>query len=153
MSITPTFTGEVQLAGCNWSHNSGSKITFWLPDDSQLDVFRDLTAKKGKQAGHRFMCVLVEIGDDELPIEPSPAQEIEPKTKAGELCIMACNFCKDPLFLKWLGVADEHTARLRILELCQCASRKDLDSDPYFANLFHAYVRSPFMLWKWKREE
>jgi len=69
----PTFQGEVQLAGWRESHNSGATVTFWLPCSDDLGPFRGLTAKKGGLAGHRFACVLVEIGDDETPVDKSPS--------------------------------------------------------------------------------
>lgn len=67
--MTPTFQDEVQLAGWSETHTGGPKVTFWLQDAEQLAVFKALTARKGNTAGHRFACVLVEIGDDEQPVQ------------------------------------------------------------------------------------
>lgn len=67
--VVATFQGEVQLAGWKETHSSGVTVTFWLPDTADLDAFRALTVRKGNQAGHRFACVLVEIGDDEQPVQ------------------------------------------------------------------------------------
>jgi hypothetical protein len=74
-TITPTFSGEFQLAGWSESHNGGCKVTFWLADPSELDAFRAMTVRKGQQAGHRLAAVLVEIGDDEQPVQPEPQAE------------------------------------------------------------------------------
>jgi hypothetical protein len=71
--IRPTFSGEFQLAGWSESHNGGCKVTFWLADSSDLDAFRAMTVRKGQQAGHRLAAVLVEIGDDEQPVQPNTA--------------------------------------------------------------------------------
>lgn len=67
---TPVFQDELMLAGWSETHTGGAKVTFWLPDASALDAFRTMTVKKGNTAGQRFACVLVEIGDDEQPVEP-----------------------------------------------------------------------------------
>ena len=67
--IKPTFSGEMQLAGWSQTHTSGNKVTFWLPDDEAMESFKLLTARKGNRAGQRFAAVLVEIGDDELPVD------------------------------------------------------------------------------------
>lgn len=66
--IKPLFSGEMQLAGWSQTHTSGNKITFWLADEEGLEPFKLLTARKGNHAGHRFAVVMVEIGDDELPV-------------------------------------------------------------------------------------
>lgn len=66
--LKPTFQGEVQLAGWKETHTSGVTVTFWLQNPEELDAFRALTVRKGNTAGHRFACVLVEIGDDERPV-------------------------------------------------------------------------------------
>jgi hypothetical protein len=73
--IQATFQGELQLAGWSETHNGGCKVTFWLPDAAELDAFRALTVRKGNTAGHRFMAALVEIGDDEQPVQHEPESE------------------------------------------------------------------------------
>lgn len=77
-----------------------------------------------------------------------------------DLCIMACIFCKEPEFLKWVDVmaaqagydvdipADEAFAKTFITTLCQVTSRNDLDRDPAAAERFHDLVRKPFLQWK-----
>jgi hypothetical protein len=73
-----------------------------------------------------------------------------------ELCIMACCFCRDPVFWRWaLGASKKCTlaegepaAKALILKLCQVTSRNDLDRDPAAAQLFHERVRKPFLEWK-----
>lgn len=66
--IIPTFSGEVMLAGWRENHSNGATITFWLPDSSDLDIFRGLTCRKGNTAGQRFMTVLVLLDDEGNPV-------------------------------------------------------------------------------------
>lgn len=74
---------------------------------------------------------------------PEPA-----KKKVGELCIMACTFCADPMFWEWAGVLNEPDAKQIILDTCGIASRKELDEDAIAASDFHHHIRMPFMEWK-----
>lgn len=73
--ITPTFHGEMQLAGWSESHNSGCKVTFWLQSSEDLEAFRALTVRKGNTAGQRFMAALVEVGDDEQPVRQTAIKD------------------------------------------------------------------------------
>lgn len=109
--MTPTFSGEIQLAGWSDTHNGGAKITFWLPDADNLEVFKGLTAKKGNTAGHRFACVLVEIGDDDLPVTQSAQSETivdhlvdanKTITKGGALAKLAGQWCQSQSFFDWI---------------------------------------------------
>lgn len=93
-----------------------------------------------------------------------------------DLCIMACVFCKEPLFWQWLNNAyplpkpvgrfavhlgeklvgeckpvathDEASAKAEILRVCGVASRNDLDRNPTSAELFHERIRKPYLAWK-----
>jgi hypothetical protein len=133
MSLTPTFQGEVQMRRWSDSSTQGVQVTFALPDASDLEP---LKAKTGK----RFMAVLVEIGDDEQPVQP-PVQR-------GPLCIEACEYSRDPAFWKWAGVTDENAAAEWIKRRCQVDSRKEIDHLRYAADLFRNDVRVPFMRWQ-----
>lgn len=158
MSITPTFQGEMQLAGWNQTHNGGSKVTFWLPDDSDLEPFKGLTAKKGNTAGHRFMVVLVEIGDDEQPVKPTVSDSLTvEKPKGGELSKWAGILCNDPMFWKWLTldtvhlgfeIASNSQARMRVIEICGIMSRAELDHDHAAAKIFREEIMAKFDAWK-----
>jgi hypothetical protein len=150
MSIEPTFTGEIQLAGWSDTHNGGAKITFWLPDAESLEVFKGITSKKGNTAGHRFMAVLVEIGDDEQPVkpEPKPAE----KLKGGELSKRAGILCADPAFLQWLSQEVgapfiESRAAIYLRNACGIQSRAELDHDPIAALTFKREFDIPFSEW------
>jgi hypothetical protein len=135
MSITPAFQGEVQFAGYSDSSRSGPRITLRLHDRAELERF------VGKEA-KRFMCVLVEIGDDEQPVPP--ARQPEPSKKLGPLALSAVQFCKNPKFREWLGVETEQEAADWIKVQCGVQSRRDIDADPYAPHRFHVAVAKPF---------
>jgi hypothetical protein len=71
----PTKSLELMLLGWQDHHNTGFKVTFAITPEDE-DYFRGATAAKGKIAGQRYACVLVEIGPNEEPVEtPVPLPE------------------------------------------------------------------------------
>jgi hypothetical protein len=146
--MTPTFHGEMQLAGWAESHTSGAKLTFWLPESADLEVFRGMTARKGHKAGQRFAVVLVEIGEDELPVPPPvvrPTPAPAPKPKGGELSKLAGRWCADEMFRHWLSVDTAEQAADAIRIPCGVTSRAELDHNADAAQKFHRYFREPFI--------
>jgi hypothetical protein len=141
------FEGEVQLLRWSETSNQGATITLQLADAADLERFKTMTLAKGKQAGQRLAAVMVEVGDNEQPV-------IQPKQKVGELCIMACKFCVDKTFWKWLerhfnaDCTSESEAADIIYDLCEITSRKQLDTDPSAAERFHTVIRRPFIAWR-----
>lgn len=138
------------LAGWSETHNGGAKLTFWLPDASELDAFRTLTVRKGHTAGQRFMAVLVQIGDDELPVRPEAALVPTQKAPLGRLALLAVQFCQHTEFRQWAGqwfdagaLSEDQAADL-IRKTCNIVSRRELDTAPYAAEIFHEQFRKPF---------
>jgi hypothetical protein len=86
-------------------------------------------------------------------VEPVSQPE-EPKQKPGQLCVMAVNFCKDPMFWTWImeahGLAcfNQAEAKEFVLNQCQVESRKELDDLSNAAELFHRLIRRPFLAWR-----
>ena len=54
-----------------------------------------MTARKGNTAGQRMMMALVEIGDDEEPVDQAPKDE----HKGGALARLAGMWCQDASFV------------------------------------------------------
>lgn len=153
-AIRPTFSGELQLAGWSETHNGGCKVTFWLADASDLDAFRALTVRKGNTAGHRFMAVLVEVGDDELPVQQPKQDDQEPK--GGALAKLAGMFCQQSEFWEFLVARSTgptccesvNDAAATIRHICGIESRAELDSNAEAAAIFHEQIRLPYVRWK-----
>jgi hypothetical protein len=117
------YQGEVMLLGWSETSNRGRTITLQLPADGEGHPFSTAVTKHGKTAGQRYAIVMVEIGDDEKPVEKTPSQ-------------IAFLLCKDPAFQHFLNersfatVDDEDSARACICEGCGIKSRGELDKDP-----------------------
>lgn len=147
------FKDEVMLAGWSDSHNGSPKVAFFLRDSSALEAFRNLTVAKGKTAGHRFMMVLVEIGEDEQPVNQTDK-------KGGALTKLAAMFCTQERFWAWASHKDEDCwKRAEALALttnqpaiaaewirltCGVRSRRELDSNQSAAKIFHEKIRIPY---------
>jgi hypothetical protein len=147
------FKDEVMLAGWSDSHNGSPKVVFFLRDSKSLEAFRHLTVAKGKTAGHRFVMVLVELGDDEMPINQSDK-------KGGALTKLAAMFCTQERFWQWARLSDENGwARAEAMAMtskpvevaaewirlvCGVQSRRELDSNPAATKLFHEKIRIPY---------
>ena len=162
--MKPTFQGEMQLMNWGESSQSGAWVKFWIESES-LESFRDLKTKSGKIAGHRMMAVLVEVGDDELPMqrEPEPPASQE-KPKGGPLAKFAgtlCAFSKEekkirerPLFWDFLEsqygepIESEDDAKECIYQECGITSRIELDHNNAAAEIFHRLIRLPFIEWQ-----
>lgn len=147
---TPTFAGEVQLRRWSESNTQGVQVTFALAESADLDKFKGLDGK-------RFMAVLVQIGDDEQPVDarnsgdvPKPGKSRNDREPLGDLCWRAVQWCKDPEFISWMASLaalpsmTEELARNHILLLCGVESRKELDTNPEAARLFNQLIRAPY---------
>jgi hypothetical protein len=88
-------------------------------------------------------------------VQEKPA---EPKESVGPLCQLAVQWCKDEAFQYWSCPAgmisaanpfgqppNEQTAKQFILNQCQVASRRELDTNEQAANRFHTLIRIPYM--------
>lgn len=146
---TTLFSDEVQLCGWSESHNSGAKVTFWLSDPAQLSAFRGMTERKGKTAGQRLAMVLVEIADDETPVE-QPERIPPPKEKMGPLCQLAVKWCADDKFIEWFGLfyclgVDKTDIGEMFKQVLEIDSRKSLDIDERASSRFQTLIRGPYM--------
>ncbi len=147
--MNTTFSGEMQLAGWSESHNGGCKVTFWLPSPDDLEAFRALTVRKGNTAGHRFMAALVEIDDEENPVEPPPnVPAAETRKGVGPLAWEAIQLCRNSEFQAWLtgdGFCGEAAVARMMRDLCGVQSRNEFDTDEKAGTRFIERIRIPFM--------
>ena len=84
-----------------------------------------------------------------------PEQWRQENLKGGPLARLAGMLCNDPKFWEWINdqadfiavVRSADDARGFIVECCEITSRKDLDSNPARARIFHEQIRLPYSNW------
>ena len=165
--LTPTFSGEVQFRRYSDTSTQGTQIVLALADRESLQSFIGLEGK-------RFMAVLVQIGDDELPVDPrnsgdvpKPGKSRNDREPLGDLCWRAVQWCKEPEFYEFIapiydralggqgfGTGDicvgrdvatrEDFCRHAVLVLCEIQTRKELDTNPEAARKFNQLIRGPY---------
>lgn len=131
------YSGEVMLT--NWSDNShrGRTVTFRIGEDEDSHPFREHKTSTRKTAGQRYQMVLVELGDDEKPVEKTPSQ-------------LAFLLCKNEQFWHFINersfvvVDSEEGARSYILEACGVDSRSKLDTNPTARRHWEVMIWEPF---------
>jgi len=136
------YSGEVMLLAWAESNTRGRTVTFQMNEDGEAHPFKDMTVRKGGRAGQRFMMVLVELGDDEKPVEKTPSQ----------LCFLLCQDQQFQYFLNeraLFGDIDcEEKARAFILEACKIDSRSKLDSNMTARATWEATIYQPWLQYK-----
>jgi len=133
------FQGELMLL--NWAESStrGRTVTFLLGEDTETHPFKDFTIRQGKRAGQRFMCVMVQIDENEQPVE-------QRRTGAQRAAML----CKDPEFWNWASsrtfdpVNSKESARQFLLDQLEIDSRGEIDRDANVAERFERIIEIPF---------
>lgn len=150
MSVVPTHQGEVQFVTFADSSKGGPRITLRLHDRDELEAF---VGKEGK----RYMCVLVEIGDDEQPVAyPKDVHYLEcddnNKPLLGPAAYWLVQRCKEPMFQAWLkkeGGFSEDLTEAKAAEIvkswCGVGSRKEIDGNTQSLANFQNLIRGPYM--------
>lgn len=74
--------------------------------------------------------------------------------KIGDACLLACRWCADPQFWRWIEESgggqelmpcnSEAEAKQFVCMVCGIKSRKDIDTDPAALNIWHQYIRKPY---------
>lgn len=140
METKIAFRDELMLL--NWAESSarGRTVTFQLNEEGEAHPFKDFTIRQGKRAGQRFMAVLVQIDDDEQPVE----QRVTSSQQAAILC-------KSPDFWTWASarhvggwIDSEASAREFMLSTLGISSRSEIDRNPEVADKFRRYIVVPF---------
>lgn len=147
MSDIIAYKGELQLKGWAESDKQGRTVRFLCSGDEDDHPFKAFTPNT------RFAVVLVEIGDDEKPVQQEQKASVD-HTKL-KLSNQAALLCKDGDFWLWLGskawgvtVASESTATALVKEFMGIDSRSELDINPGKALKFNSEILLPFREWQ-----
>lgn len=163
-NFTPTFKGELQFRRYSDTSTQGQQVVFAVADREALECF---IGKEGK----RFAAMLVELGDDEQPVDtrkpgdvPNAGKSHIQREPLGDLCWRAVQWCKEPEFASFIvdvfyakypgglpgtpvffdGATQEEFCKHAVQALCGIDSRKELDTNPEAARKFHQYIRGPY---------
>jgi hypothetical protein len=149
--MKPVYKDEVFLLGWSETHNGGAKVTFLLPDSSALEPFKLMTVAKGKTAGQRLACVLVEIGDDEQPAVEQPAKTEEKKTRVhSKWLAMRLKEAEFRAFLQIhyeVQINNEAEADQFVKQLLGIQSKTEIDDVPAVYHRFIATIMEDWKAW------
>lgn len=155
----PTFSGEVQFRRYSDTSTQGASIVLSLADRDELSAF---IGKEGK----RFMAVLVEVGDDEQPVQYQPGSVVPADMvggklvpKIGPICQWLVMRCGEPEFWEFLNAehpgdteaTNADTAAEVVKEVLTIESRKQIDGNRELESAFHRLIRGPYSKWLLRR--
>ena len=133
---------EVSLADWQDNPNSVAWVKCRLPDETHLEIFRGKNrAGRTQKWGQRYQMLLIEIADDEVPMEAE-----EKPIKPRKLSQIAGGLCHDPNFRAWVTSScgepcpDADAAAVFVRDLCGVESRAHLDTDEAAAQAFRALL-------------
>lgn len=135
MTIEASYHGEVRFVRSSFTSKTGPTITLALHDIDELNRVQGMEGK-------RYMLALVEIGDDEQPVQ---------KPKGGALAKLAGMWCELPAFHAWASmisgkrVTNSEEAAEFVRLTCLIQSRSELDNDELAEARFQGHIRGPFM--------
>jgi len=149
------FHGEVQFIDGRYSIGGGTWTKFYHTDKSDLDTFEGTNKKTAAKQGQRYIMMLIEVQDDELPVNQDKRKEVEDihAGKGGQLCRLAAMLCRQDDFVMFANrsiAADKmpfnkDSVKSFIYETCGITSRAELDHNQDAANRFHTFIRIPYM--------
>ena len=157
MSIEATYHSEVRFVRSAHSSKTGTTITLALPDSDEL-------SKVAGFDGKRYMLALVEIGDDEQPVQqPSspevgytpPTPDVPAKPKGGYAAKWLGLRCQEQVFWRFLSESPHLTSPVQsaidaadvVRDVCGVKSRAEIDNDKMAFTRFETLIRLPYMKW------
>ena len=148
---------EVQFIDGSYSVGGGTVIKFYCPDRELLEKFEGKDKHSKTKQGQRYVLMLVEIQDDETPINQNNKRRIEKEEliKGGPLSKRAGILCNDSDYLGYLIIHKHITkgekkamveaAEAYVRNMCGVTTRKMLDHDKQAAHKFRNFVLEPFI--------
>ena len=143
------YENEAMLKG--WTDGTtGSKATFWIAPGTSYHPFME------RENGEEFAVVLVELDDDQEPIDQEKREKLSTPRKQ-HLSNFAAQLCRTPAFYDFLREVKQHHpkhgedratwAKEWMYEQCLITSRAELDVNTVAAEDFHRKIREPYAEW------
>ena len=144
MTIQATYHGEVRVVRSSYTSKTGPTITLALHDIDELNKVQGMDGK-------RYMLALVEIGDDEQPIQKPEAEKLKGGFAAEWLGKRCCEkpfqeFLTDSLDLS-APISSTSEAADVVRDLCGVSSRAHIDHMPDAKSKFDRHIRIPYGKW------
>ncbi len=143
---------EAQLADYGESAAGGPYIKLRMPDPDSLAVFRGKDRATKTKQGTRYIVMMIEVQDDETPVNQQRRQAMEEGMKGGVLSRHAGALCNDANFVRFLNEHhganvpwDKDTAKMFIYRVCRIRSRRELDHNEEAAQRYKSFVQAPFL--------
>lgn len=127
-------------------------MAFELEGYDALKGYTTLPTADVYGTGFMALLTLVQIGDDEVPIDQVSKEALE-RLKGGPRSKHAAQLCKDPDFQEWVrpfvrsAKSDEGRAAYFMRDRCGITSRAELDHDAGAWARFLRLVEGPFLRW------
>ncbi len=151
------FTGEVMFAAWHDTSTQGQTVKFWLDNESTRHPFDGFTARGRTNTGSMFAVILVELGEDDQPVDQTAEKTIEEAHKPKQaLSSQAHLMVTSDLFVQYVrecAVLKSGTkvtpdvAKRWVKHKLSIESLSDLDRDAEKAKVFHEKIRRPFARW------
>lgn len=147
----PEVALDLWFAGANWSHQDGASVKFSVSD---LDSFRDgtLPMEEGEEPV-TYWLTLVQIDDDEKPIDQKKAERVEegmkggPKSKRVAMLTQQRDFQAYVTYRTNEKIETAEAADAWVKAQCGVASKREFDHNADAWSMFEARVMSPFIRW------
>lgn len=153
---------ECYFVGASWHHSTGAHITIEL---EEIEAFTGLATRD--QAidgeGHKFLLTLVELTDDDKPVDQERAEQLEaltrhvqggPQSKRAAILMRAPDFRRYVAIRLWgsgatgdKSLATEKEADAWMKKTIGISSKIELDHDPAALERFNLKVMGSFLQW------
>jgi hypothetical protein len=150
------YDGEVMLAGWSDSPAGGLTVTFWCEPGEGVHPFETCRRRSKSAPGTSFVVALVELGDDDQPVDQTRRERFE-AAQGHRLSRLAAQLCRREDFWQFLtevtlagaGIIDHEAEAAALLRASlKIDSRAELDTNPEAAKVFHRQFREPFIEWQ-----
>lgn len=144
------YNGEAMLASWSDSSNPGQTVRLWLDDEAERHPFAGFARRNRNLPGDMFGLVLVELTDDQVPVDQRAEEKLRPRRKLSQdahLIVTSDMFVRYLTEMRPQRHWDANSARQYVKDALGIESLSDLDRNPAVAKEFHERIRKPYARW------